>query len=645
MGAARVFRLIESSLVVLFFIQAIRVVFAILLSMAGGALAARQVDLVIVNSHLALIVALVLPWFSPRTRAALPRTLMISAILVAVARLLISLNLSFLRLYAGVALVGFAGVYFASLLRANWRAWISSIVVGITIDQLLRALDTYDLSLRVIMLEIPMGTRTLGIPWLGVQVFLSAVAILASLAARRSTRQEPYEPAFLTVWGGLAIGGFWVVETLLLSMPGVIARWTGVSYAGLVPWLILVTALPLLPSVRKLIGHTLGLFDAHLRGWVWMFVLLLTIILGNRLGGPAAAGILIVAQFVAVLSLWWIPSASEITEIEQVGPSFSLGMFVLALLVYAYSLTFEYARTFLWLKDQGLIIIVVAVVLLTFPRLWWHEEDLWEAPVVVPKGVPITFVVPMAVFGLMLSGLGSSPTMTTGNTLRVATYNINEGYDAGQNFRLELIARTIEAGLADVVVLQEVDAGRPVGYGVDQVQFLARRLRMYQYFQPTVEGLSGIAILSKWPIGEQHQTLLPGPGIQKGAFRVLVGDPATGRYVTVLGTQLSPGQEEDRLQQLAVLLNLALDSQAGPVVLAADLGASPDDVVYQQLLANGFVDPNITLGIEQGFTAPSRNPTLRHDYVLVRGLIPIDSRQVDSAASDHRLVVVEVGWP
>jgi endonuclease/exonuclease/phosphatase family metal-dependent hydrolase len=645
MGASRVLRLIEGSLMVLFFVEAARVVFALLLGMTSGALAARQVDLVVINSHLALVVALILPWFSPRTRTALPRTLVISAILISVARVLVTFSNPYLRLYASVALIGFFGVYSASLMRANWRAWIASMIIGISIDQLFRALDTYDLSLRTIVLEIPMGTYKLGIPWLAVQAFLSACAIFVSIAARRSARQEPYEPAFLTVWGGLAVGGFWTVEMLVLDMPGVIARWTSVSFAGLVPWLLLVTALPLLPSVRRFVGQMLNLFDERLRGWVWLFLLLLGLILGNRIGGVPAAGILVTAQFVAVLSLWWIPSSSDVAELEQVGPSLSIGMIVFAVLVYCYSLTFEYARTFSWLKDQGTVVVVMAAVLLTFPRLWWHEEDLWNAPVVVPKGVPITFVVPLAVFGLMLSGIGSSPVPMAGSTMRVATYNINGGYDAEQTFRLEAIARTIEASLADVVVLQEVDAGRPVGYGVDQVQFLAHRLRMYQYFQPTAEGLYGIAVLSKWPIADESQVLLPGTGQQMGAIRVVLRDLASGRWTTVIGTQLSPGQEDERLRQFAVLQNLNLTSETGPIVVAADLGASPDDVVYQQLLASGFVDPDIVLGIENGFTTPARNPTLRHDIVLVRGLNPLDARQVESAASDHRLVVVEVGWP
>lgn len=641
MGAARVFRLIEGSLVTLFFVQTLRIVFAVLLSMTSGALAARQVDLVIINSHIALVVALVLPWFSPRSRSALPRTLVISAILIAILRGLVALSVPVLRLYAGVALIGFGGVYLASLLRASWRAWISATIVGLSLDQLLRAVDTYDLSLRVFVVQIPMGTRTLGIPWLAAQIVLSAVLVLIALAARRSTRQEPYEPAFLNVWGGLAIGGFWAVEMVVLGMPGVIARWAGVSYAGLVPWLLLVTTLPLLPSVRQLIGQTLGLFDERLRGWVWLLVLLLAIVVGNRLGGLAAASILVAAQFAAILSLWWIPNTSDAPEIEQVGPSFSMGMFALAVLIYAYSLTFEYIRALAWLKEQGLIIVLAAVVLLIFPRLW-RDEDLWQAPAIVPKGLAITFVAPLVVFGLMLSGFGANPPPVVGTTLRIATYNINGGYDAEQGFQLEVIARTIEASLADVVVLQEVDAGRPVGYGIDQVQFLARRLRMYQYYQSTGGELYGIAILSRWPISAPSQVMLPSPGRQMGAIRVLLQDSASGRYVTVIGTQLSPGQEDERTDQLSVLLSLA---DSSPMLLAADLGASPDDVVYGQLLASGFVDPDTVLGIERGFTTPARNPTLRHDYIFTRGLIPLDARQVESFASDHRLVVVEVGWP
>ncbi len=643
MGLGRIYRLIESSLVALFFLQASRVVFAALLSTTNVALANGQVDLMLVYAHLMLIGAIVLPWFAPRSRAALPETLSITAILISLARVMLTVQVPMIRLAAGLLIVGVGGVYFTSLVRANWRTLVSTMVVGITFDQLLRARDTYDISLRT-WLDLLIAGRHLLIPWIVVQAVIAIFLIVVSRLARRTARSEPYEPGFVSAWGGLSLGGFLALETLVLGMPNVVARWTGVAYAGLVPWLILVTALPLLPAVRRLMGETLAMFDDRLRGLVWLFALLMLIVVGNRLAGLAAAGALIFAQFMAVLLLWWMPSPPDPVEVEQSGPSVSLGLAAFALLTYAYSLTFEYALILPWLKNQALSIILVAATLSVVPRMLWREEDPWLLVPAAPEGIAMTFVAPVAVLGLILSGLNvelAPPPFKP--TLRVATYNINGGYDDRGVFQLEFIARTIEASLADVVILQEVDAGRPVSYGIDEVQYLAWRLGMYQAYVPTAEHVRGLAILSRWPLSSRATATLPGIGEQRASLRALIEDPSSERSVTVIGAQLSDGPDEDRVEQLAVLLGFVGDSS--PLVLGADLAGTPQDFVYQQLVANSFVDPDVALGIEQGYTTPARNPSLRHDYVLVRNLVPLDSRQVDSTASDHRLVVIEVGWP
>ena len=120
-------------------------------------------------------------------------------------------------------------------------------------------------------------------------------------------------------------------------------------------------------------------------------------------------------------------------------------------------------------------------------------------------------------------------------------------------------------------------------------------------------------------------------------------DPFSDRTVTVIGAHLSPGAADARLRQFALLIDLL--ETASPSIIGADLAAGTEDVVYQQLIGSGFVDPDALLGIERGFTTPAENPLLRHDFILAEGLIPLDSRQVDSRASDHRLVVVELDWP
>jgi endonuclease/exonuclease/phosphatase family metal-dependent hydrolase len=646
MGSARIFRLFEGSLVVLFFIQATRVAFAMLLSMVGMALTTGQAEAPVVYSHLILLAMLIPAWFAPRIRSTLPVTLMTSAVLIAVARIVISLpfGISAVRLYASLAVMGLAGVYCASLLRANRRSWLVVLVVGLAADQLFRARDTFDFSLRL-WFDLPVADLKYRIPLYVIQIVLSLCLVAASILARRMARLESYEPAFLTPLGGLALGSFFALETVLLAMPNVIARWTETPYTGIVPWLLLATTLPLVPAVRNLMGQTLTMFEDRSRGWVWLFVFLLVVVVGNRLGGFGAAGALIVAQFIAVLLLWWIPVPPDPAELEQVGPSIALGWLVYALLIYAYSFTFEYARVFTWLRTQGLVVVLITAALLGLSRLPWREDDPWLESA-LHKGVSAAFVIPVVVLGLILSAFWVGPVegiQSSGETLRVATYNINGGYDELGNYQLELAARTIEASVADVVVLQEGDAGRPVSYGVDQVRFLARRLGMAEIYYPTTEQVQGIAILSRWPVSEQSGVLLPGGGEQRAAVRGLLQDASSGRSVTVIGALLAPGSEEERLEQLAVLVTLI--GEDTPLVLAADLAGTPQELVYQQLVGSGFLDPDSMLGIERGFTTPAQNPTARHDYVLVRDLVPLDARQVDSTASDHRLVVVEVGWP
>jgi hypothetical protein len=139
--------------------------------------------------------------------------------------------------------------------------------------------------------------------------------------------------------------------------------------------------------------------------------------------------------------------------------------------------------------------------------------------------------------------------------------------------------------------------------------------------------------------------LLPSSGEQVGALSVVLADPDTGRQVTVAGAQLTPGDADQRLSQFAVLFDLLGDDL--PAVLASDLGAGVADIAYQQLLGSGFADPDVVLGIERSLTLPADNPVARHDFVLLRGLEPLASSQVSSPvhASDHRLVVVEAGWP
>jgi endonuclease/exonuclease/phosphatase family metal-dependent hydrolase len=644
MSYRRSYRLIEASLVALMFIEAARMVFASLLSLTQFAIQYGQVELNLVNAYVLLIAAAALCWFAPRKRTVLPVVLHLSAIVAAVARIVQAVPDPLVSLYAGFVVFGTGAFYFTLLLRANWRSFTAAWPVALCLDQLLRAYDAYDFSVRA-FLRLPVEGVTYAVPWLVFQVAISLVLVLFSRLARRTAAAEPYEPAYLNVWGGISFGGFLLLETLVLAMPNVVARWSGVPYVTVVGWLLLATALPLFPGARLLMAEIRDLFEERLRGWAWVMALIALIVVGNRLDGYFSAGALVIAQFIAVYLLWWIPDTPDPEDIEQVGPSFSLGLITYAVLITAYSFAFLEIPALSWLNGQSLIVILVAAALLGMSNIIWGIDDQWVLEPVMLRGVPVAFASTVFVFGLLISVLGvERPALPPANTIRVATYNINGAYDASGVYQLELVARTIEASLADVVVLQEVDTGRPVSYGMDQVQYLARRLGMAQAYLPTNEQIRGVAILSRWPLIDVTSVMYPGSNTNAGALSAVVVDPNSSRQLTILGTQLSARDDEQRLDQLITLLGLVGDDPV--VILAADLGAPPQDAVYQHLVVNsGFVDPDRELGIENSFTTPAVVPVVRHDYVLIRGLVPLDSRQVDSAASDHRLVVVEVGWP
>lgn len=642
MGFARTYRLIEGSFITLFFLQAARVAMAMLLTAASRSIQGGEADISLIYAAGGLVAAALLPLLAPRRQAALPGLLWASAGAAAVARLGMVVQKPVVQLAAAVAVMGFGAVYASALLRANWRRWVSVWIVALTIDQLLRAVNTYDPSLRA-WLQFQAGESVVAVPWAAIQGALTVLVLGVSVLARRSTRHEPYRPARLNLGGGLALGGFLALEMLALAHPAVSGRWTGVAVTTLMPWLLLATALPLSAGIRQVMGEALNPFPRAMQGVVWLALLMIALIVGNRLDGLGAAGALVAAQFMLVLLLWWLPIPGE-SDKPQTNIAVSAGVLAFLGLATLYGLTFEYAHGLGWLRDQGLVVLLGALGLAALPRLWGQVSDPWLAPSLLPRGVAATFIAPVFVFGLIAGGLDARPVAPLpGDVLRVATYNVNHGYDAGGHFQLELAAQTIAAAAPDVVLLQEVEAGHPASFGIDQVTFLARRLDMYAVYYPTVEQLRGLAILSRWPLSGAGGLLLPGEGEQLGALRaVLPLDAASGRSLTLVNTRLAAGDEAGKLGQIGVLLGLLGESR--PAVLGGDLAMAPEEEAFRQLLMLGLTDADVALGLEGGYTVPAEAPTVRHDYVLLRDLEPLDSRQVQSAASDHRLVVVEVRW-
>ena len=193
--------------------------------------------------------------------------------------------------------------------------------------------------------------------------------------------------------------------------------------------------------------------------------------------------------------------------------------------------------------------VLITGAMIGIVGLGWREEDPWVDQEELPRSLPAVFAVPMIILAFVVSaGVRPNPSPSLGDGLRVATYNINQGYDEDGMFSLEAVARTIEASLADVIVLQEVDAGSPLGSGIDQAEYLARRTGMYYEFMPTREHVAGIAILSRWPIIE-HQSILFPTAPPLGALRVRFIDASSGRSLDTIGSQMLAGTRSPGLSK------------------------------------------------------------------------------------------------
>ena len=253
--------------------------------------------------------------------------------------------------------------------------------------------------------------------------------------------------------------------------------------------------------------------------------------------------------------------------------------------------------------------------------------------------------------------------------LRVMTYNIH-GWDGGDH-RLDVsrLAQVIRSAHADVVTLNEVI--HPVMVGGDTrepLAELASRLDMHFAFGPSDwedhypgwNGPLGNAILSRYPLSDTNNTLLPKPSRTKQRSLLearLNGGPANGLTASV--THLDHAFEGTRMVQLkAVLRHLR---QHGLHFIAGDFntpgfpGARTRYLMPPILLMMrraGYLDAFHVAGQGRGHTFPANLPLVRIDYLFLParwapGLrsAHVPNMHIARYASDHRPVVAEWAWP
>lgn len=272
-------------------------------------------------------------------------------------------------------------------------------------------------------------------------------------------------------------------------------------------------------------------------------------------------------------------------------------------------------------------VVVIAALLVPGGALpAWRALPIALVPIVV--GVPV--------LALLLTP--QSPTIKDPtNNFRVMTYNIHQGFNAGQVPSLDMLVEVISREAPDVLVLQEVVRGWMIDEQHDALSVLAERLGMPYVFGPNIGDLYGNAILSHFPMTDVkriHFAVQPSVRHQpRGAVGVRIGD------VLVVTTHLDDIADSSAIRQEQVRTILREWDGEKIAIVAGDMNAEPAALEMGLFSEAGYGD----LAEPAGPTTTMDDPPKRIDYIWGIGVIGSSPHTVMAlGASDHRAVVVNV---
>lgn len=680
---------IEAALIGVFFVQALRFLIGMLYARVGSASLYPALDPSLIDPNLPGLVTpgtvsgeisfLVYMAALPLLTALIGRVrwlLFLSALIAAGGRYLMMGEISGISPTVGAAIAVGGGMFYVSMLvRHRAQSLPYMFVIAFAVDQIFRAFG-----------------NTLDPSWspnyAGIQLVLTLVTIVLSFYT--VIRQQVEQPVasqsispdrgLFTIWGSIGLGGLLFLELSLLTVPNAIIGRAGYSaftpYPLLAPLLVIVTLLPLIPSVRATAGKFIGIFDNNVRGWVWLLLIALLIVLGVRVGNVLALVAMVLAQLCVSLIWWWLVRPMGEKERNLSGVWMILAMVVFLILVVFDIFTYEYAfvRDFApsldflnpiippllrGFRGLGVAVLLLSVVVAVLPMVQVRKRIPWRGG----SNTEGVFWLVMLIVAGLITGVAARPPqiVASRDELRIGTYNIHSGFNEFYNYDLEAIAETIQSSGVNILLLQEVETGRLTSFSADQVLWLARRVKMDARFYATNEGLQGLAVLSNIEIVFDDGDLLDSVGTQTGLQRVQVrpDQNVITIYNTWLGVLLETSAERDVLEQetdqqnqlneiFSIISAQNPDDQLGRsrTVIGGTFNNVPDSDLIARLRASGLVDPFAGLPPTETATFWATGRRARLDYLWLTPQLPaIGATVIDTHASDHRLAVVGIELP
>ncbi len=447
------------------------------------------------------------------------------------------------------------------------------------------------------------------------------------------------------------------------SAPGVIARWSGIEY----------------PAVMGILGGWSGLFLLAWLAWpafrswlapipvvVWNLLFAAALALGLRgyqvafpgfPGGypffePEAASF---ARSLLIAALVFHPVLyvdfallsraleTEAPSIRSLGWGFSLGSLVLLgmILAQVFTTTYDYIPVLgPLMRDRFWLVYAAAGMVLVLAMLIVGEGS-YRLPGRLPgvRALPVTVAVLALALAwippFVLNAARPAPPPDGAASLRVLTYNIQQGYNANGQKALDEQLEAIRAQDPDVIGLEESDMARIANGDSDVVRYIADRLNLYSYNGPrTVSGTFGIALLSRYPIYSPETFYMYSSGEQTAAIHAQI--VAGGRRFNLLVTHL--GNDGPIIQQQQVLDEA---NRLENVILMGDFNFRPDGPQYAETVKR--LDDAWLEAAQKSVEPQTLDVDRRIDHVFISNELNVSrALYADPGASDHPLMVIEI---
>jgi endonuclease/exonuclease/phosphatase family metal-dependent hydrolase len=504
-----------------------------------------------------------------------------------------------------------------------------------------------DLAVRVGFGSWDMIFRPGVLPWLLV-LLASGVAAAAALGSGPDPAGSGTVPTGPTA----ALGPYLALYVMAYGSGPIVAAHAGVSLP-LATGLLIVTAAAGIELVRRtrLPGGTGAIPepDRWFAGLLALLALAGAVAAAYWLTGPVVLLAIAVAALAAAVLLVraLTPRPGRVASRPAVTAAVAAGLaglgYLLPVMVYQvhYDLEFPF--------DNRYALLAAAVLLGAAGlgvRPGEREADrsgLLARPAAVSVAAALAVLVPLAV---AVTGPAVPAPQQSGATVRLMSWNVMYGrHHTDGTLDPAAVAEAVAAVDPDVLLLQEVSRGWPIGGGTDLLEYLSRRLAMPYHWAPAADGQFGNALLTRLPVSGVHTERFPFvQGPMERSYLSATVHLADGSELRVINAHFQHRKENTPTRLVHTEVLLERWDGAAHTIIAGDFNFWPSWEEPQRFAAAGFRSAQDEVGDPAAFTVPGDDPDNRVDWIFGTPDLLFSDFQILAGVtnSDHLPLVVTV---